>query len=71
MLKVKVKDSLGIVQHKMCALLQFSVKIMGGNGDDCKQTGITPQKGNQELWEEEDLPIHNSERTGFCSKNFY
>lgn len=42
MLQVKVKDSLGIVQRKMCALLQFSVRIMGGNGNDCRQTGITP-----------------------------
>lgn len=40
MLQVKVKGSLGIVQYKMCALLQFSVRIMRGNGDDSKQTGI-------------------------------
>lgn len=70
MLQVKVKDSLGIVQQKMCALLQFSVTIMGRNGNDCKQTGITPWKGKQEaLWEEDELPIHNLERTGFCSEN--
>lgn len=72
MLQVKIKDSLGIVKN-VCFTSVFSENNdigLGGNGDDCKQTGITPQKGKQEaLWKEDDLPIHNLERTGFCRKN--
>lgn len=69
--RVRLKDILEIVQHKIGALLKFSVRKMGGNRNDFKQTGITLGKGKKEaLRGEDDLPFHSLERTGFHSKNF-